>query len=124
MQAVQLRLAEPQWRSGPSTFDHNASWLRYRAVLLARPQCRAHSEFWVALRRRFKVAGVVTTNYDLTAERAMRERRARGADAFAYHYAAFDGSVRPVNSPYVRERARPTTPRGDIPLAKLHVSLN
>jgi SIR2-like domain len=124
VQAVQLRLAEPVWRRGPSQFDHNSSSLRYRAVLLSRPACRAHAAFWRALRTGFDVCGVVTTNYDLCAERAMRDRRARGADAFAFRYAAFDGAVRPVNSPYERERAKPTTPRGEIPLAKLHGSLN
>ena len=124
VQAIQLRLAEPRWRRGPQAFDRNSSSLRYKAVLLSRPECHAHIEFWRALRTRFDVRGVITTNYDLTAERAMRDRRAAGAAAFAYHYAAFDGNVRPVNSPYLRDRSRSTTPGGPVALAKLHGSLN
>jgi hypothetical protein len=93
-------------------------------VLLSRPACGEHATFWRALLSSVDVRGVVTTNYDLCAERAMRDRRAPGAEALAFHYAAFGGAVRPVNSPYQRERAKPTTPRGEVPLAKLHGSLN
>jgi hypothetical protein len=100
VQSLQLRLAEPAWRGGPSGFDRNASFLRYRAVLLSRPACGEHATFWRALRSSVDVRGVVTTNYDLCAERAMRDRRAPGAEALAFHYAAFGGAVRPVNSPY------------------------
>ena len=121
---MQLRLAEPAWRRGPELFDHSSSSLRYRAVLLSRPATTLHAAFWRVLRSSVDVRGVVTTNYDLCAERAIRDRRSPGAEAFSFHYAAFGGAVRSVNSPYQRERAKPTTPRDDIPLTKLHGSLN
>jgi hypothetical protein len=113
---LQLRLAWPleslRW----------PSQIRYRAQMLRAPQCPAHTAVVDELLQRFRLAGVVTTNYDVTAEQVLGvEAKSRRP---GFNYGEVNGIYHPPNSPFRRERERYRRPCGLVRMSKLHGSLN
>jgi hypothetical protein len=115
---IQRRLAEPAART--RLYRHNP----YRPALLRRTISPAQADFWNALLERTTVRAIVTLNYDLTIEQTVGMVPNLVAGSPGFHYAGIDAKVRPVRSPYARDRGVDPTPAGVIPLAKLHGSLN
>lgn len=119
--AVQIRLAQPDSRPYPGLGDRTA---RYRPELVRLSHCSAHRQFLKDILVTHDLCGVVTTNYDVLAERMLRVKRGHATAAPLFHYGGVRAEVRLVNSPFARDRAQATTPTGPVPLAKLHGSLN
>lgn len=121
---LQRRLATPTVPTHPARTSRRAGDLRYRPALLRRTACPAQAAFWNHLLEDSIVRAVVTTNYDLTIEQTagLRPNDIPGSPGF--HYAGIDNTVHPVSSPFGRDRRADPSPRGAIPLAKLHGSLN
>jgi hypothetical protein len=115
---IQRRLAAPA--ASTRSYRHNP----YRPALLRRTISPAQADFWNALLERARVSAVVTLNYDLTLEQTIGIAPNLIPGSPGFHYAGMNGRVRPVNSPYARDRSIDPTPSGVIPLAKLHGSLN
>jgi hypothetical protein len=75
------------------------------------------------------LVGVVTSNYDLLAERVLRPRAVRGWPTGGFHYAGLPqpqvavGTGRPWRA-RDGSRSRTIELTGEVPLAKLHGSLN
>lgn len=119
--AIQIRLAQPDSRRRPSVGDHTA---RYRPELVRLSHCPTHRLFLRDVLATHELCGVVTTNYDVLAERMLRVKPGRGPAAPVFHYGGITTAVRPVSSPFKRDRSQPTTPAGPVPLSKLHGSLS
>lgn len=88
-------------------------------------ECVAHQQFWQFVRKQFAVTSVVTLNYDILAERGLRGRYDRRRRTPLFYYG---GLPRPQVVKRVRDPRRgkfiPVELTGDIPLFKLHGSLN
>jgi hypothetical protein len=113
---VQLRLAWP--------LEPFRSWseLRYKPQMLRAPRCGAQTSFLAHCLDRYELAGVVTTNYDLTPEQALGVKPSAASPGF--NYGALNCSFHPANSPFPKERHSYRGPGGLVPVSKLHGSLN
>jgi hypothetical protein len=115
---IQRRLAAPA--ASTRSYRHNP----YRPALLRRTISPAQADFWNALLERTTVRAVATLNYDLTLEQTIGIAPNLIPGSPGFYYAGMSARVRPVNSPYARDRSADPTPSGVIPLTKLHGSLN
>jgi hypothetical protein len=101
--------------------------LRYGQRIINRTYCWQHESFWLDLLQRVELSGVVTTNYDLLAERSLRHRPMKRPLLPGFFYA---GLPKPQialgqSQPWMaRDRQDRMELTGTIPLAKLHGSLN
>ena len=90
--------------------------------MLRTSQCTAHMAAVDELLHRFELAGVITTNYDVTAEQVLGVEAKSGRPGF--NYGKLNGIYHPPNSPFRRERERYRQPCGLVRMSKLHGSLN
>lgn len=101
---------------------HFRSGLRYVPVLLRRSRALAHRPFWLELLMTDRVGVVVTTNYDVSAEQTLRPTRLSIEPGF--RYGGLDVALRATSSWFGRDNVPDPTPRGLVPICKLHGSLN
>jgi SIR2-like domain len=86
-----------------------------------------HEAFWTLVCSRFRVTAVVTTNYDLLVERGLRHRSMRSSDRPGMYYGGLGrpqvlkGTALPFSA---AKPERFIELEGNIPLYKLHGSLN
>lgn len=120
--AVQVRVAQAEQRYHARRWLYNLPSVRYRPEMLLKAASAAQEHFWRELVARLDVTEIVSTNYDLRTERVVGAFPTGVSPGF--RYGGIDVDVRPVSSPYRRERARPTQPMGSVPFLKLHGSLN
>ncbi len=119
---VQARLASPAYGDTRSRTS-----LRYGQRVINRTYCRQHESFWIDLLQRVELSGVITTNYDLLAERSLRHRSVKRPPLPGFYYAGLPkpqvalGQSQPWT---VQDRQDRVPLTGTIPLAKLHGSLN
>jgi hypothetical protein len=119
---VQTRLASPIYSDSRSRAS-----LRYGQRIINRTYCWQHECFWLNLSQRVELSGVITTNYDLLAERSLRHRPMKQPPLPGFHYAGLPkpqmalGQGQPWT---VQDRRDRVVLTGAIPLAKLHGSLN
>ncbi len=90
---------------------------------------RSHRQLLSEVCSRGRLAGVVTSNYDLLAERVLRHRRVRGRPTPGCHYGGLPGPQIAFGSatPWRQRdgsRNETITLTGALPLCKLHGSLN
>lgn len=99
---------------------------RYADSLMLVTHCPAQVEFFRAITARFNLKAVITTNYDLLAERSLRCRpMKRYGRGFHYGGLPFPQVAYGNGLPFSREtRVRTLDICGGIPLYKLHGSLN
>lgn len=99
-----------------------ASGLRYGERLYRASKFEKHLAFWERIGRGADFLGVVTTNYDLTVERSLRDRPERSA----CFYGGLGREQYAIGPTQQRGRRGPGTFRikGELPLYKLHGSLN
>lgn len=115
---VQVRL------SLPVPGESRRTTARYAPQIHMPTRSRTQQRFWSQLQRECDVRAVVTTNYDLLAERTMRHRPMKRPPSPGFHYGGITGASAPSLSPFGRERRGDATPSGRVPLLKLHGSLN
>jgi hypothetical protein len=113
---LQLRLA---WPLEPLRW---ASELRYKPLMLRAPRCAAQIAAIDDCLRRHEVSGIVTTNYDISAEQVLGVKPTQASPGF--NYGDFNCIYRPPNTPFAREREGYEHPIGSIRMSKLHGSLN
>jgi len=100
---------------------------RYAGRITVKNRSEFHNEFWNRFVRRFGPLCVVTTNYDLLIERALRHRPMKRTPMSGIYYG---GLARPqvlkgLAQPWtVRRPQRYVELTGTLPLYKLHGSLN
>jgi hypothetical protein len=101
--------------------------VRYSQRLTNRTYCATHLAFVRQILSEYDLTGVVTTNYDLLAERALRHRPMLRPPSPGFHYGGLPqpqiavGLAQPFT---VTARDREVEISGAIPLYKLHGSLN
>lgn len=123
VEAIQAQLAQP--RMGDLRARAN---LRYGQRVINVTYCAAHTRFWLDLLYDYAISIVVTTNYDILAERSLRHRPMLrpGLPGFRYvaqlETAELVGTALPFSQQ--QNRMRSVVPSGLVPLAKLHGSLN
>jgi hypothetical protein len=110
--------------SWPLAHPRSHSALRYRPLLLRRTPSATQEAFWAATLQRFRVGGVVTTNYDVSTEQTLGVAAGARPGSPGFRYAGLNVACHPVTSPFGRDRAANPQPRGAVELAKLHGSLN
>jgi hypothetical protein len=119
---VQARLASPTYSDARSRVN-----VRYGQRITNRTYCWQHESFWLALLQRVELSGVITMNYDLLVERSLRHRPMKRPPLPGFYYAGLPkpqialGQRQPWTVRDQRDRIEVT---GNIPLAKLHGSLN
>jgi hypothetical protein len=119
---VQARLASPTYGDIRSRTS-----LRYGQRVINRTYCWQHERFWLDLLQDVELSGVITTNYDLLAERSLRHRPMKRPPLPGCYYA---GLPKPQialgqSQPWTAQDRQDRTPlTGTIPLAKLHGFLN
>jgi hypothetical protein len=115
-------LGSPQGDDWPTT-----EWIRrprYANNVQKVSKIQAHKDFWKHALNTFDVRTVVTTNYDLLIERALRARPMKRQHWRGFYYGGFPrpqvlrGNGLVDKSPQILELT------GSIPLFKLHGSLN
>lgn len=120
-QYLAIRLSEP---TSPRRPGNNP---RYFERLTFGSKVAAHKRLFTEVGARGELCGVVTTNYDLLAEKVMRPQPVRGWPVPGFHYA---GITRPqyawgVSGPAGWADARRVIDlTGAVPLCKVHGSLN
>lgn len=115
---VQVRLAAPvagETRRAPT---------RYAPQMHMPTRSAAQQDFWLMLQHTYAIGAVVTTNYDLLAERTMRHRQMRRPPSPGFHYGGVAAASTASRAPFGRERRTDPNPHGLTPLFKLHGSLN
>ena len=111
----------------PLPCDRGAYQARYAGRITRPVNVLEHDAFWEVMLSRFAIAAVVTTNYDLLAERGLRHRPMQRPYRPGIHYG---GLIRPqvlkgTALPFsVTKPERQIELEGGIPLYKLHGSLN
>ena len=113
---LQLRLA---WPLEPFRWP---SEVRYKAQILRAPRCAAQVAAVDSILQRFELAGLVTTNYDVTAEKVLGVEARPNRPGF--YYGDLGCTYHPPNSPFRREREQYQRPSGSVRMSKLHGSLN
>lgn len=120
---IAARLATPIWGD---RIAHKS--VRYGQRLTVPTYCETYRSFLRELATSYQVIGVVTTNYDILLERTIRERPVRGWPLPGFHYGGLprpqsaQGLSQPFSARNDRDRAVPLD--GEVPLFKLHGSLN
>lgn len=116
VQYIGARLAEPDQ-------VRLANELRYGERLDKPSPAEIHHRSIEAVLRSYELVGVVTTNYDLLAERTLRHRPMKRPARPGFFYAGIGGSrVQGASTFSVRRKWVDVT--GSVPLCKLHGSLN
>jgi len=111
----------------PLPRDRGAYQTRYAGRITRPVNVPEHDAFWDVVVSSFAVVAVVTTNYDLLAERGLRHRPMRRTERPGIHYG---GLIRPqilkgTALPFsIAKSERQIELEGSIPLYKLHGSLN
>ena len=101
--------------------------LRYSQRLTNPTYCSTHRAFLKEVLTKYELSGVITTNYDILAERALRHRTMSRPSTPGFHYG---GLPRPqfahgLAQPFSVSRPdRAVELTGTVPLYKLHGSLN
>lgn len=113
---VAARLAKPD-------LDRLEHELRYGERIDKPSPAPEHHEFVTRVLREHSVVGAVTTNYDLLVERSLRHRPMKRPARPGFHYVGISaGPLRGATVFSVRRGLVHVT--GDVPLCKLHGSLN
>ena len=113
---VAARLAEPD----QVRLEHE---LRYGETLTKPSPARVHHRFVAKVLAEYDLVGVVTTNYDLLAERSLRHRPMARPRTPGFYYAGLPTNPVQGSSAFsVRHKWVEIT--GTVPLCKLHGSLN
>ena len=111
----------------PLPHDRGPFQIRYAGRITRPVNVPGHNTFWDVVLSRFGISGVVTTNFDLLAERGLRHRPMQRPKRPGFHYG---GLIRPqilqgTALPFsVAKAERQIELEGAIPLYKLHGSLN
>ena len=98
---------------------------RYSSLITRSYHCSAHHDLWQLLLTRTSLIGVVTSNWDLLAERGLRHQPVAGKPGC--HYGGFplpqllEGRGSQFQASGTQERVRLT---GGVPVYKLHGSIN
>jgi len=139
VETVMLRLALPvigDRRDPRSTrallyAKQHSNRLRYAGNLTSPARSKRHVAFIRELLRQHRLTGVVTTNYDMLAERVLRHRPMRRRPEPGFYYG---GLPRPQRAhghlpwdrfdPYFVGEPGDVELTGSVPLCKLHGSLN
>ena len=90
-------------------------------------KCPEHDKFWDIVTGNFELIGVVTTNYDLSIERGLRHRKMMRSDRPGVHYGGISRPqiLKGLAQPFTTQKPdRLVELSGEIPLFKLHGSLN
>ncbi len=122
--AVELVAAVLATPTGEDAGNNN---LRYAGRITKPLKCPEHDEFWNILTNNFELVSVITANYDLLIERGLRHRKMIRCSRPGVHYG---GIPRPqilkgLAQPFtVQKPNRLVELSGEIPLFKLHGSLN
>jgi hypothetical protein len=111
---LQVRLA------GPVAGETRRAPTRYAPQIHMPTRSATQQDFWLMLQRTYAIGAVVTTNYDLLAERTMRHRQMRRPPSPGFHYGGVEAASTASRAPFGRERRTDPSPRGIIPLFKLH----
>lgn len=112
---VGARLAEPD----VVRLEHE---LRYGERITKPSPAPCHHEFLEQVLGQYNLAGVITTNFDLLAERTLRHRVMQRPRRPGFFYPGIDRPLRGSSAFSVRHGWVEVT--GTIPLCKLHGSLN
>lgn len=111
----------------PLPHDRGAYQARYAGKITRPVNVPEHNAFWDLMLSRFALTAVVTTNYDLLAERGLRHRPMRRPKRPGIYYGGLarpqilKGTALPFS---VTKPERQIELDGGIPLYKLHGSLN
>jgi hypothetical protein len=111
----------------PLPRDRGAYQVRYAGRVTRPVNVPEHNAFWDLMLSRFTITAVVTTNYDLLAERGLRHRPMRRPKRPGIYYGGLrrpqilTGTALPFS---VAKPDRQIELDGSIPLYKLHGSLN
>lgn len=90
---------------------------------LTRRSVSAHEEFWTAIFTRTSLLAVITTNYEILAERGMRNQPRPRVPRPGFHYGAGDSVLEGGDYPSF-SHLRPNMASGRVPLLKLHGSVS
>jgi hypothetical protein len=118
---IQAKLGNPHPADRRGQVD-----LRYGQRITTRTYCAQHIQFWLNTLTKYHLHAVVTTNYDILAERSLRTRPMKRPPLPGFHYAGLGRVVAKGQAlPWTtRQPEREITPSGRVPLIKLHGSLN
>jgi hypothetical protein len=111
----------------PLPHDRRAHQARYGGRITRPVNVPSHEAFWDVVSSRFSVTAVVTSNYDILAERGLRHRPMRRPNRPGVYYGGLGrpqvlkGTALPFS---VAKPERFIELEGNIPLYKLHGSLN
>ena len=111
----------------PLRHDRGPFQTRYAGRITRPVNVPEHDTFWDVVLSRFSISGVLTTNYDLLAERGLRHRPMQRPERPGFHYGGLsrpqilEGTALPFS---VFKAEREIELVGIIPLYKLHGSLN
>lgn len=96
---------------------------RYNSRLTSPTYCNTHTKFWREIAAFTSNFSVITTNYDLLIERALRHRKIKGRFSIGFTYGGLPDPQALKGSPsrYFHETVHL---KGGIPICKLHGSLN
>lgn len=112
---VGARLAEPD----VVRLEHE---LRYGERISKPSPARCHHAFLTQLLSQYELTGVITTNFDLLAERTLRHRVMERPSRPGFFYPGITGPLRGAGTFSVRHRWVDVS--GTVPLCKLHGSLS
>jgi len=90
---------------------------------LMRRSTPAHEDFWTAIFTRVPLLAVITTNYDILAERGMRHQPRPRVPRPGFHYGSGDAYLEGGGYPSF-SHLRPIVASGKVPLLKLHGSVS
>jgi len=111
----------------PLPHDRGAHQARYGGRITRPVNVPSHEAFWDLVSSRFSVTAVVTSNYDILAERGLRHRPMRRTNRSGVYYGGLGrpqvlkGTALPFSA---AKPERFIELEGDIPIYKLHGSLN
>jgi hypothetical protein len=122
--AVELVAAVLATPKGVDVGNYN---LRYAGRITKPLKCPEHDEFWNIMTSNFELIGVITTNYDLLIERGLRHRKMIRTARPGVHYGGISQPqiLKGLAQPFTTQKPdRLVELSGEIPLFKLHGSLN
>ena len=111
----------------PRKVDRAATSARYLGRITSPVRNDIHDEFWRRVLESTKLRGVVTTNYDILAERGLRHRPMQRPPRPGVHYGGFPRPqvLKGQASPFTTTLdLRQVELAGSVPVFKLHGSLN
>lgn len=113
--------------ASPRTKRDNQINPRYSSRLTTPSWNKSHENFWRVTTSVFSELGIITTNYDLFIERSLRHRRMKRGFGIGFHYGGIKHPqlAKGIPLPFtVTDQQRVVELKGEIPLFKLHGSLN